>query len=272
MLRLLSCGCKFVHGNGIEINRPEGAGNYAFVFFRSPGEALLEGEVRQVPANCYILFRPDTPQRYGNTGAIFINDWFHCEGEETTEFFARLHFPLDTVVEAPDPMMISRAVLELSGTLRQGGCLREEILDSDLRSFFLKLCDTAGHLRPGDKSWRHFRRFTALRNQLFASPQERRRVGELAAAVNMSRSYFQHIYKELFGVPVMADIIASRLEYAKYLLRSGSFSVGEVATQCGYENDVHFIRQFKKMVGVPPGRYSAGASAGKGEPPSSTKL
>lgn len=69
---------------------------------------------------------------------------------------------------------------------------------------------------------------------------------KLYGKLNISTSYFQHIYKKLFGVPVNQDIIKGRIENAARLLHGTDASVSEIAEQCGYENLEHFSRQFKK--------------------------
>ena len=73
--------------------------------------------------------------------------------------------------------------------------------------------------------------------------------------MNMSVSYFQHIYKALYGVPVTRDLIIARIEYAIYLLRSRNLSIAEAASVCGYETIEHFNRQFKKEKGCSPTDY-----------------
>ena len=80
-------------------------------------------------------------------------------------------------------------------------------------------------------------------------------VNEISAGLNLSTSYFQHIYKQLFGVSVMSDIIRSRIEYACYLLSNNADSISEIAFRCGYENKEHFTRQFKEITGFTPRQY-----------------
>jgi AraC family transcriptional regulator of arabinose operon len=80
-------------------------------------------------------------------------------------------------------------------------------------------------------------------------------VEQIASRINLSKSYFQHIYKELFGCSVVSDMIYSRLEYAKYLLKNSSLSVSAIAKMCGYENDTHFMRQFKRFEGITPSQF-----------------
>ncbi|MDR2933271.1 MAG: AraC family transcriptional regulator [Oscillospiraceae bacterium] len=257
MFSLISCGFHYVHPSGIKIDRPDGAGNYAFVFFKTPARALLEGQMIPVSPNSYIMYSPDTPQFYCHDEPPFINDWLHCEGEDVDAFFEKLDFPMDVVVPVHEPQMISGSIRELGGILRRGGGYAREIIDHEMKSFFLKL-KSAHEFSGAEGSYKqYYQQFTQLRNEIYSAPGENRSVEALSAKLDMSKSYFQHIYKELFDISVKNDMISSRIEYAKHYLGTGRYSVSEVADICGYANVPHFIRQFKKYAGITPGKFYA---------------
>lgn len=257
MIRLESCGYRFVHPKGIEIDRPNGAGNYAFVLFKSKSEVVLNGIPHIAESGSYILYRPTTPQYYRDLELPFVNDWFHCEGEGLAELLTELAFPLDTLVQAVDPTLVTRSIMELQRIRRLGGPLGSRAIDAELRAFFLKLCQLRELGRLPEQPGRYYRQFSELRDQLYQLPHWQASVEELAARVNLSKSYFQHLYKDLFGCSVGTDRINGRLEYAKYLLANSTLSVTEIAARCGYEYETHFMRQFKKFVGVTPGQFRA---------------
>lgn len=77
----------------------------------------------------------------------------------------------------------------------------------------------------------------------------------MAKRLNLSASYFQHSYKNLFGVSVMNDVITSRIAHSKILLSGTDFSIKKIAELCGYEYDVYFMRQFKKRTGMTAREY-----------------
>ena len=255
MITMISCGYNFIHKDGITIDRPAGAGNYAFVFFKSKAELILDGKLLAAEKNSYILFRPATPHLYRELEDPFINDWFHCDGNEILEFLTQLKLPLDTLVKATDPFLISGCIRELQSTSRLGGPLRDQIIDSDIKALFMKLSNLMERAALPDKASRYFHQFSELRSELYSSPQTHLTVEEIASRVNLSKSYFQHIYKELFGCSVVTDMINGRLEYAKYLLQNSSLSIAAISKMCGYENDTHFMRQFKCFVGVTPNQF-----------------
>ncbi|KQY94430.1 AraC family transcriptional regulator [Paenibacillus sp. Root52] len=265
MLKLISCGFHTIHHEGIIRNRPNGSGHYTFVFFNSRAEVTLREQAMIVEKNTFILFGPETPHAYREMENPFINDWFHCYGANMTDFLMELNFPLDTPIEASDPLLISRCVMELQTINRLDGSLRERIIDCDLRSFFMKLSDLRERTAPHQLN-RYYIGFNELRNELYRSPHQNISVAELAIRLNISKSYFQHIYKQLFGCSVMTDMINGRLEHAKYLLDHSEMSVTEISSSCGYDNDTHFMRQFKKFVGTSPRQYRFRREASYGSP------
>ena len=257
MIQLINCGYNSVHEDGIVINRPNGSGNFAFVFFKSHSEVVLKGNSFQLEKNSYIFLHPATSHLYRQLEKPFISDWFHCEDLEIEEFLTEINFPLDTPIRAEDPYLISKSIMDLQNIFRQNSPLQDRIIDCDLRSFFMKLKSLRDKSTTLEKTSRHFLQFSKLRNDLYNSPNHFFSVESLASNLNLSKSYFQQIYKQLFGCSVVADIINARLEYAKYLLTNSKLSVCVISKMCGYENDTHFMRQFKKFVGIKPSQYKS---------------
>ena len=80
-------------------------------------------------------------------------------------------------------------------------------------------------------------------------------VCELAAMCGISEVYFRRLFLNTFGISPKEYIIQKRIEYAKTLLSSKDFSVGEVGILCGYTEPCHFSREFSKRVGISPMQY-----------------
>ena len=77
-------------------------------------------------------------------------------------------------------------------------------------------------------------------------------VEELADICGLNRNYFSKIFKEAMGCPPQEFIIRMRLSKATELMRTEDISIGEVAARCGYVNQMHFSRAFKKRYHVSP--------------------
>lgn len=125
-----------------------------------------------------------------------------------------------------------------------------------MRVLFHKFSDMYKSLLAGGTSYgKYFDELSKIRQNIHNYQYVPDGADEIAKGLNISTSYFQHIYKKLFGVPVNQDIIKGRIEHAARLLMETDASVSEIAEQCGYENLEHFSRQFKKIKKVSPQKY-----------------
>ena len=94
-----------------------------------------------------------------------------------------------------------------------------------------------------------------IRAKIYNQPQFNWTIEGLAHELAMSKSSFQHLYKDFFGVSAITDVIESRLHHSKYLLTTTNFSIKRIAELCGYTNETHFMRQFKYHIKQTPSEY-----------------
>ena len=155
-----------------------------------------------------------------------------------------------------DTALIGELIRNIAAEFYTLGSRRTKMLDSYMRMLLLKLSEN-GHRREVSSqiSEPHYAMLMELREKIYRNPQLKWNVDAMAAYVNMSRSYFQHLYRETFGVSCISDVISGKIEKAKELLSETGCTVSQVAAMCGYDNEEHFMRQFKKTVGVTPTKY-----------------
>lgn len=75
---------------------------------------------------------------------------------------------------------------------------------------------------------------------------------ELAKTVNISPSHLRRLFKQATGMAPHQYLIDLRVNRAKELLLTGSFSVNEVAAEVGFADQSHLHRHFKRIFGVTP--------------------
>jgi len=81
-------------------------------------------------------------------------------------------------------------------------------------------------------------------------------VESLAGAAGMSRSAFAQRFKELLGQTPLDYVTEWRMQKAIQLLQKGDTKLLEIAQSVGYETNTAFSKAFKRVVGMPPVRYS----------------
>ena len=146
---------------------------------------------------------------------------------------------------------IPRALLD--GREKDARAAAQRYLDLFGRNnFFIELQD---HSLPDEKFGSYYEKMAMLRSRIYNMPYFDWNISGLSHSLSISKSYFQHLYKEIFGTGVMEDIIQSRIQHAKYLLSTTSLPIKEISSMCGYSNETHFMRQFKGIMKMTPSRY-----------------
>lgn len=78
---------------------------------------------------------------------------------------------------------------------------------------------------------------------------------DLSALCKISTVYFRKLFKEVFLVSPIAYIHRIRIEKAKELLKSDYGNLSDIAESIGYSDVYQFSKIFKKITGVPPGKF-----------------
>ncbi|MGO3859065.1 MAG: AraC family ligand binding domain-containing protein [Neisseriaceae bacterium] len=96
-----------------------------------------------------------------------------------------------------------------------------------------------------------------VRDYLHADPGRDFSLTELAELAQLSPWHFLRQFQRLFGLTPHAYLLQVRIRLAKQRLRQGQ-SIASVAQQCGFTDQSHLNRHFKKTVGVTPGAFVQG--------------
>lgn len=81
---------------------------------------------------------------------------------------------------------------------------------------------------------------------------ERLSLDELAAATGTSRSHFARAFKGSFDQTPYAYLMTHRIATAQMAMISGDQPLCEIALDCGFADQAHFSRSFRKVVGSSP--------------------
>jgi AraC family transcriptional regulator len=81
------------------------------------------------------------------------------------------------------------------------------------------------------------------------------RLPTLANECGLSISHFCRAFKQSFGISVHQYVIHRRIEFAKFLLKSSSSSLAEIALRSGFCDQAAFSRTFSSLVGTSPRRW-----------------
>ncbi len=79
-------------------------------------------------------------------------------------------------------------------------------------------------------------------------------INDLSQAFYSNPTYISRMFKKHTGLTLREYILDCRIEHAKKMLHLGH-SVSEACYGSGFHDYANFIRSFKNVVGIPPGKY-----------------
>ena len=254
-MRINNIGYNHSHDADFFISRPNGSGDWLLLLIKTEALFTFDDKEMLTEPNSFILFREGTPQYYRSSGGVFTNDWFHFSFEDDDfDFIESLDIPTDKVVAIDGIDRLSLLVKNMCYEHYSSNMYRTDSVDLYTKLLFIKLSELVNRKTDSDAT-SYYDKLSILRTKIYSQPFNDWSVDWLSHELTLSKSYFQHLYKEYFGVSVMSDVINSRVEHGKFLLSSTDISVRQISQMCGYKNDIHFMRQFKSLTGMTPSQY-----------------
>ncbi len=240
-------------GNNFHFDRLDPKLGHLFVLFKSDAEVLTKnGYVHAKPGN-FIFYNQNERMEYWTEDWPFHHDFFRFFlTNEDSKFFT---IPTATLFTCGLSDKLKDIFHMLTIEYFSVSKSRKIILDLLGRLFLINTTDFVKTDATDKATESHYQTLFSLRLEILTSPQKEWTIQSLSKKAMMSPCYFQNLYKQIFGISCMNEIINARIKKAKNLLLSQNKKENEIASLCGYNNVEHFIRQFKKRTGVTPSQY-----------------
>lgn len=246
-----------IHENelNLAINRPNGSGDYLFVLFESDVDILINGIYERHSPGACVFFAPGQPQCYTAIGCL-ANDYIHFTAKnDLIHLFnlrtSHVYYPANTKVFSD---IIKDITVE--------NLVKPPMWSTYIDSLITRLLIEFGRGDPLSRDYLLFKIepqvynvISDIRLQMLNHPNMQWDIEMLCKNSFMSRSQFFKLYKELYKSTPTNELINARINLAKTLLTDSTLSITSISQLSGYSNVYHFIRQFKKIVGITPSVY-----------------
>lgn len=256
-MQVLSMGYHTLQEADTVFSYPDGMSGRMLLLTHSPMRIRMVAEEQVALPGDMILLPKGAPLYFAAESDLLLYDWVEFDAEVDMDFFRSLQIPENVLLRFGDTEFLCTLLRQLCAEFYAGNPKRADMIDSLLKALFIRIAETAASTgtvtaQSGDP---HYAALVRLRERIYANPQEKWTVELLCAEVNMSRSYFQLVYRETFGMTCIADVINCKMHRARELLTATGYTISHIAQLCGYDNEEHFMRQFKKNNGVTPTVY-----------------
>lgn len=255
MIIITKCGHDSKHKTKCNILRKTGNPDYLLLFIKTAAFIEINGQIIDTKPDLAILFNRNSYIHYGCEQNNFNDDWIHFDFVDEPSLLESLNIPFNTPVYLPCITHLSNYVRLLVQESHTAAKYKDQIQDCLMRTILYSLDSQINFSKTPIHNHKYFSIMNELRTSIHNSPHKKWSVDIMADFVHMSPSYFQHLYKELFGISCKQEVIKVRLDNAKFYLNTTDMSIQALANFCGYDNELHFMRQFKKFEGVTPSQY-----------------
>lgn len=237
-----------------KIDRPEGSGDYLFLYFMTPMKVQSGQETIITREGAFMLYTPGKPQIY-QAVKQFKNSFVHftCDDDD---FLKTYDLPVNRIVYLPDPdamnTFLQYIYVESVGKQEH----YEEQIDKLMHLLFI-LFSRQLHAYPEKSSFSAdlYEHFQKARIEILTHINKDWSAESMASLTNLGTSQFYNYYRLFFNRSPKSELLEARIERSKYLLRVEKMSVGQAAAQAGFTNLSHFTRYFKRKCGMTPSEY-----------------
>lgn len=256
MITVNVCGYDSMHKMKFHRSCPGGYEDHALLLIKTASYFEIDGEATDFGPNTVMVYGAGSPVHYGCRNPHYNDDWIHFEllGEDEG-LLRELAIPVNRPFTLPCLGTLTdyaRLVVQEKLSARPHS---PQAIDSLMHALLYSLADQV-HAAPNDNTGNpYYYPMSELRMEIQNAPWQKWDTPRLAQRLHLSISHFQHLYKQFFDTTCIQDIIRARIRYAQLYLCISEMTVSSLAAFCGYDNELHFMRQFKKVTGMTPSQY-----------------
>lgn len=225
------------------------------------GTLVVAGESHRLMAGMVVVHGPDTPCHVVSgpeaRSAKYFVGFSGCEAAAVLEEHGLLP---GTVVASQSPSRILRLFEELIRTGCGDSVFRERLVALMLEQLILVVAETAIQ-EPSTGA--AFLSYLRCRQHIEANWSRIVTLEQLGGECGLDPAYVCRLFRRFDQLTPYQYLLRQKVNYAARRLRESEGSIKEIAKDLGFADPFHFSRVFRKVMGIPPGRYSRVASPAK---------
>ncbi len=256
-MKINDIGYNHKHDKNFFVNRPYGSKDWLFLLIKTSSIFKINGEIKHVKPNSFILFDPEYPQYYKTHNDEYIDDWFHFHPNfQEINYIKEKNIPINKICYIGESTNVANFIKNMCYEFFSNNTNREQTINLYFKLIINKLNEKiySSSLDTINDNI-HIDKLLLIREKIYQNPELDFKINDCAKKLLLSRSYFQHLYVKTFGVSISQDIISSRIKQACNLLRTTYLSIGDISSKCGYCSSSYFMKQFKEKTGLTPSTY-----------------
>lgn len=192
--------------------------------------------------------KPHSYKAFGNMETL----WIHFYGNTSREYCNYIVSLSGNVITLKDTYSFEKKLNRIYTSFYSGNRLSEVLISQNITDLLTALITFSNELVHNNPH------FDIIEDTVvFICDNISRNISlhELATRVSLSPYYFTRLFKKETGFTPHEYIILSRINVAKFYLKSSRYPIKKICFTCGFTTESSFCASFKKVVGITPSDY-----------------
>lgn len=192
--------------------------------------------------------------------------WVHFDGPVSRKYYEAVTGNQLAVISHRDPAGFEADFRSLYQPFSKGTCVREIVMSYQITRLLTDLALAQNETRERPLYSEAVAVSLAYIQEHLS--EESLSLERLSHKANLSLYYYSRLFKRETGYTPHEYILLSRLNAAKFLLRSSDSSIKEICYRCGFYSESAFCSTFRRREGLTPGQFRkrAGLTGGPKSP------
>lgn len=204
---------------------------------------FTEGQV--ILIDCY------EPHSYSSNGDMEFY-WLHFDGALAREYFNTITKNYSNVITLKDGVYFEKYMKKILSNYSEKLSVNEALVSKYITNLLTELITANTNITHSrDHSEVIDEAIAYITNNLNKSLS----LNEISNLVSVSPYYFTRLFKKETGYTPHEYIIITRVNSAKFYLKSTALPVKEICFNCGFSSESSFCTCFKKVVGMTPSEF-----------------
>ncbi|MDD3251061.1 MAG: AraC family transcriptional regulator [Lachnospiraceae bacterium] len=198
-----------------------------------------------VMLDCY------APHAY-STDTGWDAEWLHFDGQQARDYFNVILADGNPVITLQDTCRLERYLHKIYLQFKERLSTKEALLNNYIVNILTELLISRDAERSVNVSAGIIEDIIAYISEHMTDELS---LEELAGQASLSPFYFSRLFKKETGFSPHGYVIATRVNTAKYLLKSSDETIKNICFSTGFTSESSFCTTFKKVTGSTPSEY-----------------
>jgi AraC-like DNA-binding protein len=178
--------------------------------------------------------------------------WIHFDGLLAREYFNTITNSKGPVIRIQNPYIVEKNMKKVLDNCIQNQIIKEVLISDYITNILTELLISITENNPVSDHSYVIDEITTYINE---HPGEELSLNRLASLANLSPFYFARTFKKITGNTPHEYVLTSRINSAKFYLKTTHLSVEEIGFSHGFSSSSAFCTAFRKNLGITPLKF-----------------